>query len=118
MKEENIILDRTFAFAVRIVKLQRCLDERGCDRSIIRQLLKSGTSIGANVREAVRGQSRVDFVSKMNIALKESSESEYWLELLHATDFLTDQEYDSIYSDCKVITKLLMKIVKTTKDTL
>ncbi|MBR2501773.1 MAG: four helix bundle protein [Rikenellaceae bacterium] len=118
MKEENIILDRTFAFAVRIVRLQRYLIERGCERVIVRQLLKSGTSIGANVREAVRGQSRVDFVAKMNIALKEASESEYWLELLHATEYLADQEYDSIYSDCKAITKMLMKIVKTTKDTI
>ena len=67
MKEGNIILDRSFDFAVRIVKLQHYLTERRCEKVIVRQLLKSGTSIGANVREAVRGQSRVDFVAKMNI---------------------------------------------------
>ena len=96
MKEGNIILDRSFDFAVRIVKLQHYLTERRCEKVIVRQVLKSGTSIGANVREAVRGQSRVDFVAKMNIALKEASETEYWIELLYRTDYITEKEYNSI----------------------
>jgi four helix bundle protein len=80
-----------------------------------KQLLRSGTNIGANVKEAIRGQSRADFISKMNIALKESSETEYWLEILHETDYLSDSEFTSIYSDSKEILKILTSIVKTSR---
>lgn len=80
-----------------------------------KQVLRSGTSIGANVKEAIRGQSKADFYAKMNIALKESSETEYWLELLHESNYLTDEHFESIYSDCQEIIKLLMAITKTQK---
>ena len=79
------------------------------------QILKSGTSIGANVKEAIRGQSKADFYSKMNIALKEASETEYWLELLFESDYITETEFNSIYTDCQELIKLLMAITKTQK---
>ncbi len=79
-----------------------------------KQILRSGTSIGANVREALRGQSRPDFHAKMNIALKEACETEYWLELLKETDYITDESYQSMHDDCLEIIKMLTKIVKST----
>ena len=117
MKSENIIVERSLQFAMRVVKLYKYLCDEKKDYVLAKQLLRSGTSVGANVREALRGQSRKDFVSKMNIALKEVCETEYWLELLHQTDYINRTEFDSIYKDCKEITKILMSIVKTTTDT-
>ena len=76
-------------------------------------MLKSGTSIGANVKEAVRGQSKADFAAKMNIALKEASETEYWIDILHETDYIKEKEFVSINKDLKEISKLLTIIVKT-----
>ena len=78
------------------------------------QLLRSGTSIGANVKEAVRGQSKADFGAKMNIALKEASETEYWLEILYDTGYITKVQFDSIIKDCREIIKLLTSIVRST----
>lgn len=80
-----------------------------------KQILRSGTSIGANVKEAIRGQSKADFYAKMNIALKESSETEYWLELLHESDYIDDKSFNDIYSDCQELLRLLMSITKTQK---
>ena len=117
MKSENIIVERSMQFAVRVVKLYKYLCDEKKEYVLAKQLLRSGTSVGANVREALRGQSRKDFVSKMNIALKEVCETEYWLELLHQTDYINRTEFDSIYKNCKEITKILMSIVKTTTDT-
>jgi four helix bundle protein len=77
--------------------------------------LRSGTSIGANVKEAIRGQSKPDFYAKLNIALKEVSETEYWLELLHESEFITDAQFNSIFEDCQEIIKLLVSITKTQK---
>ena len=81
-------------------------------------MLRSGTSIGANVREASVAQSKKDFIAKMNIALKEAAESEYWLELLYETNYLSESEFESISSDCSEINKLLISIVKTSNCTL
>ena len=114
MKTDNIVADRSLDFAVRIVRLYKYLREEKQEFVLSKQLLRSGTSIGANVQEALRGQSRKDFVSKMNIALKEVAETEYWLELLYRTDYINKVEFDSIFKDCKEITKILMSIVKTT----
>ncbi|MEE3429138.1 MAG: four helix bundle protein [Ruminococcus sp.] len=80
-----------------------------------KQVLRSGTSIGANISEAIQGQSKKDFLSKMNIALKEANETEYWLRLLKATGYLSENEYKSIYKDCIELEKLLISIVKTSK---
>lgn len=115
MKDDNIVLNKSFDFAVRIVRLYQYLCEQQ-EFILSKQLLKSGTSIGANIREAVRGQSRNDFIAKMNIALKEVSETEYWLELLFRTNYMTQKEYESIFYDCHELTKLLSSIVKTTKN--
>ena len=80
-----------------------------------KQLLRSGTSIGANVRESVNAQSRMDFINKLNIALKEANETEYWLELLHESDYLNDQQFESNYNECGKIAATLTKIIKSTK---
>ena len=80
-----------------------------------KQLLRCGTSIGANVAEAEQAQSKADFISKMNIALKETAETKYWLKLLKATDYLTDKEFDSILNDCIEIEKILSAIIKSAK---
>ena len=114
MKTDNIVADRSLDFAVRIVRLYKYLREEKQEFVLSKQLLRSGTSIGANVQEALRGQSRKDFVSKMNIALKEVAETEYWLELLYRTDCINKVEFDSVFKDCKEIAKILMSIVKTT----
>ena len=81
-----------------------------------KQLLRSGTSIGANVAEAQQAQSRPDFISKLNIALKEAVETNYWLRLLQATDYLTQAEFCSIFSDCRELEKLLTAIIKSSKE--
>ena len=80
-----------------------------------KQLLRSGTSIGANVAESQQAQSRADFISKLNIALKETAETDYWLRLLHATEYLNDQEFQSVFDDCNEIGKMLTAILKSTK---
>jgi four helix bundle protein len=112
---ESIIQGKSFDFAVRIVRLYRYL----CDNKeyvISKQMLRSGTSIGANVSEALRGVSRRDFGNKMAIALKEANETEYWLNLLHATDYLDNTQYESIHEDCVEVIKILTPIVKKTLD--
>ena len=112
---QNIIVVKSKDFAIRIVKLYRYLNENKKEYVLSKQLLKSGTSIGANVKEAIRGQSKPDFYAKMNIALKEASETEYWLEILKETEYIDDVSFKSIYSDCQEILKILMSITKTQK---
>ncbi|MBR1401502.1 MAG: four helix bundle protein [Prevotella sp.] len=114
MKKDNQILIDSKAFAIRIIKLYVYLQEKHIF-TLSKQVLRSGTSIGANVRESVNAQSRLDFINKLNIALKEANETEYWLELLHESDFLDDNQFDSIYNDCGKIAATLTKIIKTTK---
>jgi four helix bundle protein len=115
MKRDNVIEVKTKAYAVRIVKLYQYLSNEKREYVLSKQLLRSGTSIGANVKEAVRGQSKADFSAKMNIALKEASESEYWLELLHETDYLTPDQFNSLYADNRELLKILTSIVKTSR---
>ena len=116
--KENIIVNKSKAFALRIIKLYQYLCNEKREYVISKQLLKSGTSIGANVKEAIRGQSRADFYAKMNIALKESSETEYWLELLHESNYLNDTYFRSIYTDCQELLRILMSITKTQKESI
>ncbi len=111
---DNIIENKSFEFAVRIVRLYQHLSESKKEFVLSKQLLRSGTSIGANVSEAQKAQSRADFNAKMNIALKEANESFYWLRLLHKTDYLTDNQYDSIEKDIKEIIAILVSICKKT----
>jgi len=114
-KEDNIIATKSYAFAVRCVNLYKYLCEVKNDYTIGRQLMRSGTSIGANVKEATRGVSKADFTAKMSISLKEASESEFWIELLRDTDYITAEQAESMLEDCQELLKLLMTIVKTSK---
>ena len=115
MQANNIILEKSMGFAVRIVKLYKYLCDEKREFILSKQLLRSGTSIGANVREALYGQSRADFTAKMSISLKEVSETECWLELLFKTEYLTKEQYDSIAADCSEVAKLLTTIVKSSR---
>lgn len=110
---ENTARAKSKRFAVRIVKLYQYLCNEKKEFVLSKQLLRSGTSIGANLAEAETAISKKDFLSKIYIALKECSESLYWLELLHETDYLTKQEYNSIYTDCIEIRKMLSATTKT-----
>ena len=113
---KNNIQEKSFAFAVRIVKLCKLLRIERKEFTLSNQLLRAGTSIGANVTEAQQAQSRADFLSKLNIALKEASETEYWLRLLEATDYLTTSEFESIYEDCDELVKILVSSVRSIKN--
>ena len=114
--KDNVLLSKSKAFAVRIVRLCRYLQEEKREFVLSKQLLRCGTSIGANVHEGKYAQSTSDFISKNSIALKEAAETEYWLELLYTTTYITQTEYDSIAADCSELVRLLSSIVKTTKD--
>lgn len=111
----NIILEKSKKFAVRIINLYKYLGENKNEYVMSKQILRCGTSIGANVRETINAQSRADFISKMSIALKEADETTYWLELLYETDFITDEQFSSMTSDCSEIIKILTSIIKTSK---
>ena len=112
---DNIVRDKSFCFAKRIVKLCGYIREAKKEYTMSQQLLRAGTSIGANVAEAQEAQSKADFTSKLNIALKEAKETDYWLHLLHATEYLSDNQFDSMISDCDEIESLLVSIVKASK---
>ena len=110
-----MVEEKAFAFAVRIVKLCRYLQNKKHEYVLSKQMIRSGTSIGANIAEAQQGQSKADFTAKMSIALKETAETIYWLRLLQATDYLTKEEYQSIYDDCVELERMLTSIVKSSK---
>ena len=112
---DNVILIKSMEFAVRCVNLYKYLSAEKGEYVMSKQVYRSGTSIGANVREAMNAQSKPDFTAKMSIALKEASETEYWLELLVKTDYLTQSEYESIQKDCGEIARLLVSIVKSSR---
>lgn len=111
---ENPIVSKSKKFAIRVIRLRKYMVSTYREYTMSDQLLRSGTSIGANVKEAIRGQSKADFGAKMNIALKEASESEYWLEVLYESDYITKPQYDSIIADCRELIRLLTAIVKST----
>ena len=108
----NKIVDLAMDFSISVVNL--CDTIKG-KSAIVNQFLRSGTSIGANVKEAVCGQTPADFYAKMNISLKETSETEYWLELLHESDYIDQKSFESIYADCKELIRILTSITKTQK---
>ncbi|MBQ6582134.1 MAG: four helix bundle protein [Alistipes sp.] len=114
--DNSITRSKSKAFALRIIKFVRLLqdDERG--RVISKQLLRSGTSIGANVRESYNAQSKADFINKLHIALKEADETAYWLELLYESDIINKQYFDSLYGELKEIIALLTASIKTLKN--
>jgi four helix bundle protein len=112
---ENVLRNKSYQFALRMIKLFRYMCEKHKEYILSKQILRSGTAIGALVREAEHAQSKADFLNKMNIALKEANETEYWLSLLKDSDFLSEKEYNSIYENIDELLRLLVSIVKTTK---
>ena len=115
---ENIVVTKSMDFSVRIVKLYKYLVEEKKEYVLSKQLLRSGTSIGANIRESRYAESKADFISKNSIALKEAAESEYWLELLKRTEYITEKQYESIKADNSEIAKILTSIVKGAKESI
>ncbi|MBR5237821.1 MAG: four helix bundle protein [Paludibacteraceae bacterium] len=111
--KENILLNKSKLFALRIIKLYKYLKENKQEYILSKQLLRSGTSIGANTKESVFAQSKADFIAKLFITQKECAETEYWLELLHESDYINKQEFDSIYEDCQELMRLLVATTKT-----
>ena len=116
MKADNQIVLDSKAFAIRIIKLYKYLSEEKKEFVLSKQILRCGTSVGANISESIFAQSRMDFVSKMSIALKEASETKYWLELLMETDYITRMQYESIADEISKIIGTLVNIVKSTKN--
>jgi four helix bundle protein len=115
--KDNVIEKKSYSFAIRIIETYKKLNEKK-EYVLSKQLLRSGTSIGANVMEGLRAQSRKDFISKMNIALKEANETEYWIRLLIDSGYLTQDDNREILSECKEVCRILFSIVKTANDNL
>lgn len=113
--KENIIQKKSFEFAIRVVKLCKFLRNNGKEYVLSKQLLRSGTSIGANVEEAIGGQSRGDFVAKLSIAYKEARETGYWIKLLKETGYLSFEQYNSLFTDIDEIVRIIGKIQKTVR---
>ena len=116
MKADNIVRDKSFGFAVRIVNLYRVLTGERKEFVLCKQLLRSGTSIGANVREASNAESKADFNHKLAIAQKECDESCYWLELLYETKYIDNLEFESMHNDAVELLKILRSIILTSKN--
>ena len=118
MSTDSIAKQKSMEFSKRIVRLYRYLIEEHREYIMSKQLLRRGTSIGANIAEAQQAQSRADFVSKISIALKEAVETDYWLRLLNASDYLSEADFNSYIHECREIQKMLTAIARTTKSTI
>lgn len=118
MKQDNIIQEKTFAFAIRVVRAYQHLVSKKKEYVLSRQFLRSGTSIGANVEESIGGQSTADFISKLSIAYKEARETLYWIRLMKAANYLTEAEAQSLLRDADEICRILSKILVTSKNKL
>lgn len=116
--KENVLIDKSKDLALRIIRMYKYLCDEKKEFVLSKQVLRSGTSIGANIREANRSQSKKDFIAKLNISLKEADETMYWLELLHESDYLDDDSFISINTDTEELVKLLVSIIKSTKSNL
>lgn len=114
--KNNIIEDKSLNFAIRIVNLYKYLTAEKKEYVLSKQILRSGTAIGALVKEAQHGESKADFIHKLSIALKEANETEYWLTLLYKTDYITSKSFHSLLEDLKEILRILISIIKTTKE--
>lgn len=112
---KDVLKDKSYDFAIRIVRLSQYLQNEHKEYVLSRQILKSGTSIGALVREAKYAQSTLDFIHKLSIALKEANETYYWLSLLHDTNYIETKLFNSLQNDCDELISLLVSIVKTSK---
>mgnify|MGYP001036958914 CR=1 FL=1 len=115
MKNDNVIVDKSFAFAIKVVKAYRYLTQEKSEYVLSKQLLRSGTSIGANVEEAIGGQSEADFAAKLGIAYKEARETSYWIRLLRETDYLSEKTATSLLSDTEEIQRIIGSIRVTIK---
>lgn len=115
MSNENPILVKSFAFAVRVVKLYKFLIEEKKEFTLAKQILRSGTSVGANIEEAIGGYTKKDFRAKMSISYKEIRETKYWLRLLKETDFINEEQFVSLYSDAEELARMLYKIIQNSK---
>ena len=113
--KENLLIDKSIAFASRIIKLHQYLIKKK-ETSISKQIVRNGTSIGANINEANYGQSKSDFISKMHIALKETAETEYWLKLLTMSEYITEEMGKSLLNDCLEIKRILVASINTAKE--
>ncbi len=111
----SIVKEKSFLFAIRVVKLYKILCDERKDYVLGKQLMRCGSSIGANIREALNAESDADFIHKMSIAQKECDESLYWLELLQKTDYLTAMEYSSLNNDAEELLKMIRSIILTKK---
>jgi four helix bundle protein len=118
MKSENVVQQKSFAFAIRIVNFYKHLISEKKEYVLSKQLLRSGTSIGANIEESIGGQSDKDFLSKISISYKEARETIYWLKLLHATDYLNNQEAESMIAEAEELCRILGKIQISIKEKL
>ena len=116
MATQSIVGDKSLAFGKRIAKCYRYLHDKKRETVMSKQLLRSGTSIGANVREGLYAQSRKDFISKLNIAVNEAGETDYWLDVIHSAGYFTNQEFDSLKADNDELLRLLTAIIKSTKE--
>ncbi len=114
--KENIIIDKSIDFAARIIKLCKFLEDSKKEHIISKQIIRSGTSIGANINEAQYGNSKADFVSKLHISLKETAETEYWLRLLFKSDYIDNKMFDSLLDDCLELKKILIFSINTAKN--
>lgn len=114
--KNNPLLDKSLLFAARIVKLNKYLTKEKKETVISKQIIRSATSIGANANEAIYGQSKADFIAKLQISLKETAETEYWLRLLVLSDYITDKEGESLLNDCLEIKRILISTLKTAKE--
>jgi len=116
MAQDSILLDKSLHFAARIVKLYRHLANQKHESVISKQIIRSGTSIGANAHEATYGSSKADFIAKLQISLKEAAETEYWLKLLILSEYLTEEEGNSLVADCLEIKRILVATLNTAKE--
>ena len=116
MKQENALLDKSLKFAARIVKLNKYLVKEKKETIISKQIIRSATSIGANANEAIYGVSKADFIAKLQISLKETAETEYWLRLLILSEFITEKEGQSLLDDCLEIKRILVSSLNTAKE--
>ena len=114
MNEGNIILQKGYSFALRIIKLYKFLSTEKKEFVLSKQILKSRTSIGANINEALSSESKKDFVHKLGIALKESRETSYWLNLLKDSEYITDQQFNELATECNALIRILSSIILTT----
>ena len=115
MAQDNVLQEKSLLFAARIVKLHKYLCKDKHETIISKQIIRSGTSIGANINEATYGASKADFIAKLHIALKETAETEYWLRLLTLSEYLTQTESESLIRDCLEIKRILVSTLKTAK---